>query len=47
MIGEDIQRGNGPLDGYKVGDKYELISCDHTHRRANIVLRRLRRLLMV
>lgn len=30
MIGKGIQRGNGLLDGAKIGDKYQLLSCDHT-----------------
>lgn len=44
MIGEDIQRGNGPLDGYKVGDKYKLISCDHTHRTGQYRIKALKKI---
>lgn len=42
MIGEDIQRGNGLLDGIKIGDKYELLSCDHTPRTGQYRIRALK-----
>lgn len=42
MIGEDIQRGNGLLDGAKIGDKYELLSCDHTPRTGQYRIRALK-----
>lgn len=42
MIGEDIQRGNGILDGFEVGGKYELISCKHTPRSGQYRIRALK-----
>lgn len=42
MIGEDIQRGNGILDGFEVGGKYELISCKHTSKSGQYRIRALK-----